>query len=153
MTDFAMSDMNLDPAAVEAALAERADQLRAMLGDLIKQNLSGDVLATRSGALLNSIETNLEDDGSQIIVTAASRGVPYAAILEYGGKTAAHDIVAVKAGALAFTAGGTQHFAKTVHHPGSTFKAYAYLGGALEGLADEIRSGLKTAVLQALGAS
>ncbi|MHB8885815.1 MAG: hypothetical protein ACYC5H_12210 [Methylovirgula sp.] len=146
-----MIDIDLDAEAVQAALAARADRLRARLEDEIKQNLSGDVLATRSGALLNSISTDLEDDGAEITVSAESSGVPYAAILEYGGKTAAHEIVATKAKALAFIVGGEQRFAKVVHHPGSMIQAYGYMGGALEGLEDAIRSGLKDAVLEALG--
>lgn len=148
-----MIDIAFDAEAVQAALVARADQLRAMLEDRIKQNLSGDVLAVRSGALLNSIATDLEDDGTDVTVTAQSTGVPYAAILEYGGKTAAHDIVAVKGQALAFIVGGAQRFARVVHHPGSTIKAYGYLGGALDELEGEITSGLKDAVLEALGAA
>lgn len=147
-----MIDIKFDSEAVQAALVERADELRAALEDRIKQKLSGEVLAVRSGALLDSIDTDLEDDGSGITVTAESTGVPYAAILEYGGKTAAHDIVAMKAKALAFITGGTQRFAKLVHHPGSTIKAYSYMGGSLDELEDEITSGLKEAVLEALGA-
>ena len=146
-----MIDIAFDTDAVEAALVERADTLRAALEDRIKRNLSGDVLATRSGALLNSISTDLEDDGSDVTVTAESSGVPYAAILEYGGKTSAHEIVATKAKALSFIVGGEQRFAKVVHHPGATIRAYGYMGGALAALKDEIRSGLKDAVLEALG--
>ena len=145
-----MIDNAFDAAALHEALVARADALRAMLEDRIRQNLSGDILATRSGALLNSISSDLEDDGTDLVVEAQSAGVPYAAILEYGGKTAAHDIVAVKAGALAFMAGGARHFAKVVHHPGSTFKAYDYMGGALDALQGQITSGLKDAVLEAL---
>ena len=78
--------------------------------------------------------------------------MPYAGILEYGGKTAAHDIVPSKARALAFFAGGTRRFARIVHHPGSTIRAFAYMGNALDDLQDEIESGLKDAVLDALGA-
>ena len=148
-----MSDIAFDADMVEVALVARADRLRALLEDKIKQNLSGDVLTTRSGALLNSISTDLEDDGSEISVTAESRGVPYAAILEYGGKTAAHEIVATKMKALAFIVGGERRFAKTVHHPGATIKAYAYMGGALDEIEGEIRSGLKDAVLETLGAA
>jgi phage gpG-like protein len=77
--------------------------------------------------------------------------VPYAAIQEFGGKTAAHDIVAVKAKALAFSTGGDQVFARSVHHPGSTIPARSYLGGSLAEMHDEIESGFKEAILEALG--
>jgi hypothetical protein len=145
-------DIEFDAEAVQAALVTRADQMRALLEARIKQNLSDELLNVRSGALLNSISSEIEDDGTDVTVSVQSAGVPYAGILEYGGKTAAHDIVAVKAQALAFIAGGAQHFAKIVHHPGSTFKAYGSMGGALEALEGEITSGLKEAVLEALGA-
>jgi len=144
-------DVTLNADAVEAALAERADQLRSALEDRIKQNLSGDVLNMRSGALLDSVSSDLEDDGSEITISAKSEGVPYAAILEYGGKTAAHDIVATKAKALAFMTGGGERFAKRVHHPGSLIPAFAYMGSALDALQDEITSGLKEAVIATLG--
>lgn len=147
-----MTGSAFDAAALHDALVARADELRAMLEDRIRQNFSGDVLTERSGALLNSISSDLEDDGTDVVVEAQSAGVPYAAILEYGGKTAAHDIVAVKARALAFMAGGARRFARVVHHPGSTFKAYDYMGGALDALEGKMTSGLKDAVLEALAA-
>ncbi|MGO9007614.1 MAG: hypothetical protein ACLQIQ_08595 [Beijerinckiaceae bacterium] len=149
MTDF---EITFDADAVQAALVSEAETLRAALEDRIRAKLSGDVLHIRSGALLNSISSDLEDDGSGVAVTAQSSGVPYAAILEYGGKTAAHEIVAVKSKALAFVMGGERVFAKSVHHPGSVIKAYAYLGSALDEFANEIETSLKDAVLAALGA-
>ncbi len=149
MTDF---DIGFDTDAVQAALVEQAEIVRAALEDNIRAKLSGDVLHIRSGALLNSISSDIEDDGSGVTVTAQSSGVPYAGILEYGGKTAAHEIVAVKAKALAFVMGGGRVFAKSVHHPGSVIKAYAYLSSSLEESADEIETSLKDAVLAALGA-
>ncbi|MGP0057841.1 MAG: hypothetical protein ACLPID_00930 [Beijerinckiaceae bacterium] len=149
MMDF---EITFDADAVQAALVEQAATLRAALEDNIRTKLSGDVLHIRSGALLNSISSDLEDDGSAITVTAQSEGVPYAAILEYGGRTAAHEIVAVKARALAFVMGGASVFAKSVHHPGSVIKAYAYLASSLEESAGEIETSLKDAVLAALGA-
>jgi phage gpG-like protein len=147
-----MIDIALDSDAVYAALLDRADQLCAALEAQVVANLSGEVLNMRSGALVDSISSDLEDDGSQITATVESSGVPYAGILEYGGKTAAHDIVAVKAKALAFMAGGALRFAKLVHHPGSLIRAYAYMGSALEALSDDIEGGLKDAVIEAVGA-
>jgi phage gpG-like protein len=48
----------------------------------------------------------------------------YAGIHQEGGKTAAHDIRPVQAKALRFN----DHFAKKVHHPGSTIPARPYMG-------------------------
>jgi phage gpG-like protein len=147
-----MSDAGLDIVAIEAVLATRAEELRVKLQGKIAQNLSGDILNTRSGALLNSISTEVDDDGLGLTFIAESTGVPYAAILEYGGKTAAHEILATKAQALAFIVGGEQRFARRVQHPGSIFKAYRYIGSAFDALAGELTFGLKDAVLDALGA-
>lgn len=148
-----MSDVEIgfDADAVQAALAATAEALRAELEARIKAKVSGDVLHVRSGALIDSISTDVEVTGDDVAITAASTGVPYAAILERGGKTAAHDIVAMKTKALAFVAGGAQHFAKKVHHPGSRIKAYAYLLATLDEMSPEMERNLKDAVLAALG--
>ena len=69
----------------------------------------------------------------------------------YGGKTAAHDIVAVKAKALAFLAHGAQHFAKSVHHPGSVIRAYRLSGGPLDEILHDMEERLTSAVLRTLG--
>ncbi len=147
-----MIGADLDPDVVAQALAEKADSLRQELEAKVRANLSGAILKSRSGALLNSISSDLEDDGSTFTASVESDGVPYAGILEYGGKTSAHDIVPSKAKALAFTVGGTQRFARIVHHPGSLIRAFAYMGSALDDLESEIEGGLKDAVLDALGA-
>jgi len=152
MIDLAMIDVDLDPGAVATALADKADALRQALEAQVIANLSGAILKQRSGTLVGSISSDLENDGSSLTATVASQDVPYAAILEYGGKTAAHDILPSKAKALAFIAGGAQRFARIVHHPGSTIRAFAYMGAALDEMKDEIESGLKEAVLGALGA-
>lgn len=145
-----MIDVEFDAQAVQDALLGQADALRGALEDRIQQKLSGEVLETRSGALAASIISSIENDGSDISVSISSTGVPYAAIQEFGGKTAAHDIVAVKAKALAFSMGGEQMFAKSVHHPGSTIPARSYLGSSLSEMSDEIESGFKQAILEAL---
>jgi phage gpG-like protein len=146
-----MIDVEFDSQAVQDALLGQADALRGALEARIQQKLSGEVLQTRSGALAASIISSIENDGSDASVSISSTGVPYAAIQEFGGKTAAHDIVAVKAKVLAFSMGGDQIFAKSVHHPGSTIPARSYLRSSLADMRDDIESGFKQAVLEALG--
>lgn len=146
-----MIEAILDAAAVDRALLERADALRAALEARIQQRLSGEVLQARSGALAASIQSSVEDDGTAVSIVASSIGAPYAAIQEFGGKTAAHDIVAVKAKALAFAAAGGQVFARSAHHPGSTIPAHSFIGGSFAEMSAEIVGGLKQAVLDALG--
>jgi phage gpG-like protein len=138
------------PARNLTMLLGQTDALRGALEARIQQKLSGEVLQIRSGALAASIISSIENDGSDTSVSISSTGVPYAAIQEFGGKTAAHDIVAVKAKALAFSAGGSQVFARSVQHPGSTIPARSYLGSSLAEMRDEIESGFKQAILEAL---
>jgi phage gpG-like protein len=145
-----MIDVEFDVQAVQDALLGQADALRGALEARIQQKLSGEVLQIRSGALAASIISSIENDGSDTSVSISSTGVPYAAIQEFGGKTAAHDIVAVKAKVLEFSAGGGQVFARTVHHPGSTIPSRSYLGSSLAEMRDEIESGFKQAVLESL---
>ncbi len=142
----------LDADAVRVALEAKAEVLKQALLAKVEDNLSGAILRARSGALKASIvaETSLGADA--LSVSVASRGVPYAAIQEYGGITAPHDIAPVKAQALAFAGSGGQVFARVVHHPGSRVPQRAYLGSALAALHDDIVGGLKDSVLAALGA-
>ena len=139
-------------ADIAAALREKAAELRDRLLAKVEANLSGDVLRTRSGALKASIAASLTVDASTAVAEVASAGVPYAAIQEYGGRTPPHDIVPVKARALAFAGAAGTVFARRVHHPGSTIPPRPYLGSALDALHDDIASGLKAALLDALGA-
>lgn len=131
----------------------KAEALQAELLAKVEANLSGGVLQVRSGALKASIVADLEANGGAVVARVASVGVPYAAIQEYGGRTAPHDIVPVKALALAFAGAGGPVFARRVHHPGSLIPAHHYLGGALDALRDDIAGGLKDSVRDALGAT
>jgi phage gpG-like protein len=146
-----MIDVELNVAVVKVELWRRADELRDALEARIRDKLTGQVLQTRSGALTGSITSAIADEGAAVSTVVSSVGAPYAAILEFGGKTAAHNIIAVKAKSLAIGAGGGQAFARSVRHPGSTFPARSYLGAALSEMREEIGSGLKQAVLASLG--
>jgi len=147
-----MTETPFDADSLHDALADKLDALSRALQARVVEKLSGEVLARHSGALADSIFASLEDGGTNFTAEIGSSGVVYAAIQEYGGKTAAHDIVAVKAKALAFMTGGALHFARSVHHPGSLIPARSYLGSSLDEMRDDIENGLKDAVLAALGA-
>ena len=132
------------PAEMIAGLATKAAILAQKLADKVKDDkLSGGALQAVSGALRASIvaTAGIEADGAFAAVGSAG-DVKYAAIQEYGGKTAAHDIAAVKAKALAFATGGATLFAKQVHHPGSTIPERSYLRASLAEMADEIIAAL-----------
>ena len=132
------------PNALSAALAAKAQTLADALADAIRNDkLSGQVLNARTGALRDSIGVEVVSDGDGIVATIGSFGdVKYAAIQEYGGRTAAHEILPSKARVLAFVAGGAMHFAARVEHPGSTIPARAYLRLSLEEQSDAIVAAL-----------
>ncbi len=140
------------PAAIQDALhvkaADLAERLRARVAD---DKLSGQVLQARSGALRASIAAEVDDDGGQIVARVFSAGdIKYAAIQEYGGRTAPHDIVPSKAKALAFLVHGAPVFAKIVHHPGSQIPARSYLRSSLADMGDRIIAEFRDAALDAL---
>ncbi len=148
-----MTKDRFDVRHLRDAVTERARAFRGELEARIRQKLSGGVLQARSGALAASILSSIGDDESDTTVTVSSSGVPYAAIQEFGGKTAAHQITATNAKALAFNAAGGLVFAKQVQHPGSNIPPRSYLASTLSELRDEIESGIKTAILEALGSA
>lgn len=135
-----------------AAVRAKIEKLQAELAAKVEANLSGEILQSRTGALKASIRTALGGDDDHPTLSLASEGVPYAAILEYGGETAPHEIVPVKAKALAFAGAGGMIFARRVRHPGSVIAPRAYLGGALAALQEDMTADLKAAVLSELGA-
>jgi len=139
------------PAALGAALMAKAQTLADALADKIRSDkLSGQILNVRSGALRASIEASVASDGDGISATVGSVGdVKYAAIQEYGGKTAAHEILPAKAQALAFLEGGALRFAHRVEHPGSIIPERSYLRSSLEEMSAGILAALEAAAQQA----
>jgi len=128
------------PEELLAALADKATALADALADKVRNDkLSGQVLNVVSGDLRASIVSDAGVDGQGVIGSVGVAGdVKYAAIQEYGGKTAAHEILPSKAEALAFMAGGALRFARRVEHPGSTIPERSYLRSSLEDMTDEI---------------
>jgi len=139
------------PLLMRLRLETKARELAAALVARIRDDkLSGQALATRSGALKASIASDILNDGATLTATIGSFGdVKYAAIQEYGGRTSAHEILPDKGQALAFLVGGTLRFARRVEHPGSTLPARGYLSTSLEEARDEIVASLTDAVKEA----
>lgn len=140
------------PAKVHAALVRKTQSLSVALARHIQeQKLSGQVLKVRTGNLRRSIAFLTTDEGDRITGKAYSSGdVKYAAIHEFGGKTAAHDIVPKKAQFLAFMVGGKQVFAKIVHHPGSVMPERSFMRSSLAEMRPEIIDGLRQAAVDAM---
>jgi phage gpG-like protein len=144
------------PAAVQAALVAKAQDLTDRLQALVQAKLHGEVLNVRTGRLADAVQAEVDDDGQSLLARVfVFSDVKYAMIQEYGGTTPAHDIRPDKAKALAFLSGGAQVFARLVHHPGSVIPERSYLRSSLSDLADEISAGLagaaSDAVAQSLG--
>jgi phage gpG-like protein len=120
------NDPAFDRRRFNALTAKRFVELGQRWEAIVKDNLSGAVLAMRSGKLRKSIGHRA---GAKS-VTVYSAGVPYAGIDELGGRTRPHEIVATKAQALHFVF-GAKDFAKSVHHPGSRIPARPFVRSAL----------------------
>jgi len=128
------------PAELLADLAAKAAALADALAAKVRNDkLSGQVLNVVSGDLRASIIGEAGVDGDDVVGSVESAGdIKYAAIQEYGGKTAAHEILPSKADALAFLVGGALRFARRVEHPGSAIPERSYLRSSLEDMTDEI---------------
>src|SRR5574337_1365409 len=90
------------PASLAAALSAKAAELASALADRVKTDkLAGGVLNAQAGALQASITSDGAADGDGIVASVGATGdVKYAAIQEFGGRTAAHEILPIKARAL-----------------------------------------------------
>jgi phage gpG-like protein len=153
--DDASARLEAYPAALTAALGAKAAELAAALADMVRNDkLSGGVLNAQSGALRDSIVSSVSADADGVVASVGSAGdVKYAAIQEYGGKTGAHEILPVKAQALAFVVGGVLRFARRVEHPGSVIPERSYLHSSLDDMQDEIVAALAEAAAEAWGSA
>lgn len=140
------------PAKLQQALARKTTTLRLLLEAKVKAKLSGDVLQVRSGALRRSIFSDQSETTTSVEGRVAqSADVPYGRIHEFGGKTAAHDILPKKGDVLAFVMGGKQVFAKVVHHPGSQIPERSFMRSSLHEMEAAISNGYKQAALKEAG--
>jgi len=139
------------PDDLRVALAAKIDALaQEIYAQVVGVNLGGAVLKVGSGALRESIQLRREDQDNAFSVEIAADGrVPYDAIHEYGGKTAAHDIIPDKGRALAFVFSGKQVFARRAKHPGSQIPERSYLRAALTDKSADLRTAIAETVAEA----
>lgn len=78
-----------------------------------------------TGALQRQIHYKVDDDESGVTIMTGPQ--KYAAIHQFGGTTAPHEITAKNRRALQFTVGGVTLYRKSVHHPGSSIPARPYM--------------------------
>lgn len=100
-------------------VATQIDAVNQMMADRVRDNLSGGVLRTQSGALLGTVmqePAQVSGDVVQGAVTAGGPLAPYGIYFEEGG-LGYYQILPVNARALAFEMHGNLTFAKAVNHP------------------------------------
>lgn len=113
-------------------------------------------IVSRTGKLINSVRaTRAKNVGKQGKIFAellmGGRGISYAAILEYGGRTSPHLIRPRKKSVLHFfTSGGEEVFTMLVKHPGSVIEPRAPLGRGMVRGVPKIKEFTKKAHSKAL---
>lgn len=125
---------------VSTALSAKAKALADAVAQKIRnEKLSGALLVEKTGLLKNSITSSVEENDGGVLASIYVDGdVPYAAIQEYGGRTKAHVIEAIRGKALAFGHDGKQSFFARVDHPGSILPERSYLHSTLDEMHDNI---------------
>ena len=83
------------------------------------------------------------------VYSSIGSNIKYAAIHEFGGRTAPHVIKAKPGKTLAFSIGGKQVFAKSVKHPGSQMPARRYVSGVVEERAPRYTAAIGAAIEKA----
>lgn len=143
------------PASVAVSLLRKVHELVLRLQAFIQRDkLSGQVLNRKSGRLMRSIKTKVEQAARAVYgIVFQSADVPYGGIHEFGGRTSAHVIMPKKASVLAFNWKGAKVFFRKVNHPGSTMPERSYMRSGLRDMSVEISTGIKMAVLQGLEAA
>lgn len=129
------------------------ESIAIRLQNRIKDNLSGKVLNAKSGTLRRSIGWEMYDSSSKAITAKVfSRGIPYSAIHEFGGRTRPHIIEPRDPnGTLAFkNMAGKTIFTKMVKHPGSRIPERSYMRSALKEMEPEIKRELVKSLLMGL---
>ena len=132
-------------------ISERMDLVNKMFADEVRGNLSGGVLQSRSGKLLNTVmQTPAQVSGEEVYgsVQAGGEEAPYGIYFEEGG-THAYEIVPVNARVLAFVSGGQQIFARMVHHP--PIPHLPWFGPAVDPATDQMTTQLNAAFQEVLG--
>lgn len=136
--------------AAQEALARKTEALRDMLLARLCDKKSSAFLPARTGTHSRPIQPAVENEGSGAPHSIRSSGISYSPVQEFGGKTAALAIVAKNSKALVFTRNSPLSLKKSATHPGLTPLSRSYLWSTPAKAGEEIRPGLKQAILNAL---
>jgi hypothetical protein len=141
------------PKKIHAAIEAKLDEQVALLREKVVENLSGKVLNSKSGALIEALVSGVEKIGSGLIGFVAVESTDqkvqaYAMAHEYGGK-GSYEIVPVNKRVLRFVGkNGDIIFVPYVYHP--PMPERSYLRSALAEMAPEIEAALRDAIRDAL---
>lgn len=113
----------------------------SLLEAQIKQNIRTN-LNVRSGTLLNSVQKDMKVKGNVVEGSVGPRGVPYAAIHEYGGTIPERFVAPRNKLALKWSSGGDTFFSKGHTIPSFDIKARPYMQPAIDKLVPEITENL-----------
>ena len=137
--------LNAMPDRMRSGLARAITRLGLDLQRRVMGKLGGPVLKVRTGSLRSSINLRV-DQSAGAISASVGTNIKYAAIHEYGGQTAPHEILPKRGRALMFEFKGETRFFRRVHHPGSKIPERSFLRSALNEMRPEIEAGLREAV-------
>lgn len=132
-------------ARVRQVVEDGASELQAR----VQTKLSGEVLQARSGALGDSIKTEVVEDADSIGARVSS-DVPYARIHEYGGRINVPKIAARNAKVLAFEYGGRMVFAKRTAAHVVTMPERSFMRSALAEFAPLLLDDIRKVTAEAL---
>lgn len=137
-----LQDIEDLPEDIHAIILQKADQWVHMLYEAVISNME-ERLKQKTGELLNSIDYEVDDEGSTIRGRVFSRGVEYAKIQEEGGTIAPHMIYPKNGKVLAFMAAtGDKVVATKVSHPGGHIPATHYMRDARREISPKVTNGL-----------
>jgi phage gpG-like protein len=148
--DRALSRLRSLPGDVEAGLVQAIARLATDLQRKVQDELSGQVLSTRSGSLVSSIDLRVDQSAAAVTATIFSDS-SYARAHEYGFVGA----VDVRAGLRRITeAFGRPIAGKTIavraHTRNVNLPQRSFLRAALEAMEPEIRDTIDTALREAV---
>jgi hypothetical protein len=158
-----MIEMQVDAGPAVARLEAVSQRLRANTRDamedgverllaIVQGKLSGEVLNSRSGALLHSIRAESVNATNGIEARIFSDGsVPYARVQEYGGRLNIPAIAPVRAKVLAFAYEGRMIFAKSVTAHVVDIPERSYMRASLDEFEAACVEGIRQSVADALG--
>jgi hypothetical protein len=136
----------------QSVIVERVNSVNAMMADMVRTNLSGEVLKLGSGRLRGTVRQFparfLSGNLVSGTVTAGGPEAPYGVYFEEGG-THAFEIIPIYRRALMFMVEGQKIFAKLVHHPPIPLKPW--FGPAVDWASGEMAVQLSAAMKEVAG--